>query len=104
MPRKRSRSSACKKKKKCRRRRRKSRVGHKISKLVREGYPHKQAIAIALSMDQAGRLGPLGGYRRVKKSRSRSRRRSRSRSRRAAFIKFKPVFEPSWYKKRKCRI
>ena len=37
-------------------------VSYKISKLVREGVPHKQAVAMALSMHDAGRLGPRGGY------------------------------------------
>tara|TARA_B100001287_G_C22665250_1_gene522499 strand:- start:510 stop:968 length:459 start_codon:yes stop_codon:yes gene_type:complete len=36
-------------------------VGYKIKKLMKEGYPHKQAIAIALKMNQKGRLGPRGG-------------------------------------------
>lgn len=41
-----------------------SRVSAKISKLVHEGVPQKQAVAEALSMERAGRLGPHGGYRR----------------------------------------
>jgi len=36
-------------------------VGYKTAKLMREGYPKKQAVAIALSMHQAGRLGQRGG-------------------------------------------
>lgn len=36
-------------------------VGYKIKKLMKEGYPHKQAIAIALSLNEKGRLGPRGG-------------------------------------------
>ena len=40
----------------------KSRVGYKISKLVKEGKPHNQAVAIALNMEKNGRLGPRGGY------------------------------------------
>jgi len=36
-------------------------VGYKIKKLLKEGYPHKQAIAIALKMDQKGCIGPRGG-------------------------------------------
>jgi len=43
------------------------RVSKKISKLVAEGTPQKQAVAEALSMQRAGRLTPGGGYRRVKK-------------------------------------
>jgi hypothetical protein len=43
-------------------------VGYKIRKLMRLGYPQKQALAIALRMHQAGRLGPRGGYVRVRKS------------------------------------
>ena len=37
-------------------------VGYKISKLIREGVPQKQAEAMALEMDRQGRLGPRGGY------------------------------------------
>ncbi len=36
-------------------------VGYKIKKLMKEGYPHKQSIAIALSLNKKGRLGPRGG-------------------------------------------
>lgn len=40
----------------------------KISKLVREeGMDRDQAVAVALSMKRAGRLGPSGSYRHVKK-------------------------------------
>jgi hypothetical protein len=46
-------------------------VGKKISKLVKEGVPQKQAVAEALSMKRAGRLTKSGGYRRVHKKRSR---------------------------------
>lgn len=42
------------------------RVNKKISKLVDEGHPMYQAVAIALSMEEKKRLGPKGGYRRVK--------------------------------------
>lgn len=41
-------------------------VSAKIGKLVGEGKPHKQAVATALSMARAGRLGSKGGYRRAK--------------------------------------
>lgn len=37
-------------------------VSAKISKLVHEGKPQKQAVATALRMQRAGRLGPRGGY------------------------------------------
>lgn len=49
------------------RRKRKARgpVSRKISKLRHEGVPHQQAIATAMSMKRARRLGPKGGYRRV---------------------------------------
>lgn len=40
-------------------------VSKKISYLVREGKPQKQAVAIALSMKRAHRLTPSGGYKRV---------------------------------------
>ncbi|MGH8897515.1 MAG: hypothetical protein ACRDZ4_10925 [Egibacteraceae bacterium] len=40
-------------------------VSKKIGHLVREGKPQKQAVAIALSMKRAGRLGPKGQYRHV---------------------------------------
>ena len=39
-------------------------VGYKISKLINKGYPHKQAVAIALNLERRGKLGPRGGYRR----------------------------------------
>ena len=40
----------------------KSPVSSKIRKLIQEGKPHKQAVAIALKMNAEGRLGPRGGY------------------------------------------
>ena len=40
-------------------------VSAKISHLVHEGKPQKQAVAMALSMKRAGRLTKTGGYRRV---------------------------------------
>jgi len=46
---------------------RSSRMSSKVSKLVREGYPRKQAVAIALQMERSGRLGPHGGYKRKRK-------------------------------------
>jgi hypothetical protein len=48
---------------------RKNVVSKKISKLSHEGYPHKQAIAIAINMNREGRLTESGGYRHVKKKR-----------------------------------
>ena len=36
-------------------------VGYKIKKLMKEGYPHKQAVAIALKMIENGCIGPRGG-------------------------------------------
>jgi hypothetical protein len=44
-----------------------ARVSKKISKLVHEGTPQKQAVATALSMQRAGRITPEGDYRHVKK-------------------------------------
>lgn len=44
-----------------------ARVGKKISHLVHEGKPQKQAEAMALSMEREGRLTETGGYRRKKK-------------------------------------
>jgi len=43
------------------------RVGKKISHLMHEGVPQKQAIAESLSMKRAGRLTKEGGYVPVKK-------------------------------------
>ena len=40
-------------------------VSKKVSKLMHEGKPQKQAVAMALSMKRAHRLTPGGGYRRV---------------------------------------
>ncbi len=42
-----------------------ARVSGKIETLVAEGTPQKKAVAMALNMARAGRLGPRGGYRRV---------------------------------------
>jgi hypothetical protein len=44
-----------------------SRVSKKISYLVHEGTPQKQAVAEALSMERAGRLTDSGDYIRAKK-------------------------------------
>lgn len=53
------------------------RVSKKIAILRREGVPERQAVAEALSMERAGRIGPHGGYRRARrKSSRRSKRRS----------------------------
>jgi hypothetical protein len=40
-------------------------VSAKISKLRGEGKSQKQAVATALAMKRAGRLGPRGGYKRA---------------------------------------
>ena len=61
--------------------RKKSPVSLKISQLVKEGYPHKQAVAIALSMQESGRITKSGGYRRRKRSSRRRRKRSPRRRR-----------------------
>lgn len=46
-----------------------ARIGKKISLLVGEGTPQKQAVAEALSMDRAHRLTANGDYIRAKKGR-----------------------------------
>lgn len=49
------------------------RVGKKIKILRDEGTPQRQAVAEALSMNRANRLGPNGEYYRVgRKSKSRT--------------------------------
>ena len=48
----------------------KSPVSRKISKLIKEGVPPKQAVAMALQMKAAKALGPKGGYRRARGARS----------------------------------
>lgn len=48
--------------------------GKKISTLVDEGVPQRQAVAEALSMKRAGRLTKEGGY--IRSSKKGSRRRS----------------------------
>lgn len=47
----------------------KASVSKKTATLVHEGVPQQQAVAEALAMKRAGRLGPQGGYRRVGKKR-----------------------------------
>ena len=42
-------------------------VSNKIRKLRKEGYPQKQAVAIALSLADKGKLGPRGGIIKTKK-------------------------------------
>jgi hypothetical protein len=42
-------------------------VSNKIRKLRKEGYPQKQAVAIALSLADEGKLGPRGGLIKSKK-------------------------------------
>jgi hypothetical protein len=51
----------------------KTAVSKKISKLVHEGVPQKQAVAESLSMQRAGRLTPGGGYKRVAKKKRKGR-------------------------------
>lgn len=67
------------------RKRKRSVINWKISRLRKHGIPFRQAVAMSLSMYRAGRLGPRGGYVRVRKSRSRkkrSRRRNQPRTNR----------------------
>jgi len=47
---------------------RNKRVNKKISRLVDEGYPMYQAVAMALTMEDNKKLGARGGYRRVNKT------------------------------------
>ena len=54
-----------------RKRKGRSPVSHKISKLRHEAVPQEQAVATALSMKRAHRLGRKGGYRRVHRKGSR---------------------------------
>lgn len=42
----------------------KKRVSEKISVLMHEGTPQKQAVAMGLEMERAHRLGPGGVYKR----------------------------------------
>lgn len=49
----------------------KLRVARKVRMLIRnEGKKPDQAMAMAMSMEKAGRLGEKGGYKRVKKGES----------------------------------
>ena len=43
-----------------------ARIGKKISKLMHEGKPQDQAVAMSLAMDREHRLTEEGGYKRVK--------------------------------------
>lgn len=45
-------------------------VSNKIRKLRKEGYPQKQAVAIALSLADKGKLGPRGGIIKTKKKKN----------------------------------
>lgn len=45
-----------------------ARISAKIARLVSEGMDQQQAIAEAINMARAGRLGPRGGYHRVHKN------------------------------------
>jgi len=40
----------------------KKRASKKISKLMREGKPKKQAVAAGINMAKKGKVGPRGGY------------------------------------------
>ena len=44
-----------------------NKLSRKISILLKEGIPKRQAIAIALSMQKYGRIGPKGKYIRKKR-------------------------------------
>lgn len=46
---------------------RRDRVSKKISHLRHEGYPQKQAVAMAINMGKEGRITKSGGYRRKKR-------------------------------------
>jgi len=47
------------------------RVSAKVSRLMHEGKPQAQAVAMSLHMEEAGRLGPRGGYARKRTQRGR---------------------------------
>ena len=49
------------------------RVSAKISHLhkTEPGMPHKKMVGMSLDMERAGRLGPKGAYKPVKKTRTR---------------------------------
>ena len=47
--------------------RKKAAISKKISHLVHEGKPQKQAVAMAMNMAREGRLTAEGGYRRKRK-------------------------------------
>jgi hypothetical protein len=55
--------------KKSKSKRKSNNVGIQIGKLMKKGYPHKQAVAIALSMKKSNKLGPRGGYKKSKSKR-----------------------------------
>lgn len=48
-------------------------VSNKISTLVHEGKPQKQAVAMALNMKREGHLGPKGGYKKTELSKGKIR-------------------------------
>jgi len=86
---KRTRRSNKRSKSRRRRSKKRSPVSKKISKLMDEGYPHKQAVAIALSMQDKHQIGPKGGYVKKRRSRRKSKRRSRRKSKRRSRRKSK---------------
>ena len=47
-------------------------VSNKIRKLRKEGYPQRQAVAIALSLVNKGKLGPRGGLIKTKKNKKKT--------------------------------
>jgi len=60
-----------------------NRLSKKISILLKEGIPKKQAIAIALSMQKYGRIGPKGEYIKKKRRSPKKKRRSPKKKRRS---------------------
>jgi len=61
-----------------------NKLSKKISILIKEGMPKKQAIAIALSMQTHGRIGPKGEYiRKKRRSPKKKKRRSPKKKRRS---------------------
>jgi len=52
-------------------RKQKSPVDYAIPRLIKDGMPQRQAVAVALSMHRRGQLGPRGGYVRARLMRRR---------------------------------
>lgn len=76
-------------------------VSYKIRKLVHEGYPQKQAVAIALSLERAGRLGPRGGLlpKKSTKRKSTKRKSTKRKSTKRKSIKRKSIKRKSTKRK-----